>query len=74
MLAEAEARAIDAEDHETRMRWPMLAVAVFAGLRKGELFGLRWCDVALDAGRLDVNRSYGGLPKSGKPRQSHLGY
>jgi len=47
---------------------PMVATAVYCGLRKGELFGLRWTDVALDAARLDVNRSYDGLPKSGKPR------
>lgn len=48
--------------------WPMIATAVYAGLRLGELYGLRWTDVALDAGRLDVMRSYKGLPKSGKPR------
>ena len=50
----------------------MIATAIYAGLRKGELFGLRWSDVALDAGRLDVNRSYMGLPKSGKPRHVPL--
>ena len=47
---------------------PMLATAIYAGLRKGELFGLRWTDVQIDAGRIDVNRSYRLLPKSGKPR------
>jgi integrase len=46
----------------------MLATAIYAGLRKGELFGLRWTDLALDAGRIDVNRSYRLLPKSGKAR------
>jgi integrase len=46
----------------------MIAVAIYCGLRKGELFGLRWIDVHLDAVRLDVNRSYRGLPKNGKPR------
>lgn len=48
--------------------WPMVATAIFAGLRKGELLGLRWHDVSLDAGRLDVLRSYTHLPKSGKAR------
>ncbi len=48
--------------------YPMTATAIYCGLRKGELFGLRWIDVHLDAARLDVNRSYRGLPKSGKPR------
>ena len=47
---------------------PMIATAIYAGLRKGELFGLRWSDLALDAGRIDVNRSYLLAPKSGKPR------
>ena len=47
---------------------PMIATAVYCGLRKGELFGLRWSDVDLDAARLDVLRSYRLLPKSGKAR------
>lgn len=50
----------------------MVTVAVYAGLRKGELLGLRWCDVALEAARLDVMRSYKGLPKGGKPRHLPL--
>lgn len=48
--------------------WPMVACALYCGLRKGELYGLRWSDVDLVAGRLDVWRSYQALPKSGKPR------
>lgn len=47
---------------------PMVATAIYTGLRKGELFGLRWIDVHLDAGRIDVMRSYKLPPKSGKPR------
>ena len=54
--------------HEQQARWPMVTTAIFAGLRKGELFGLRWRDVAMDAGRLDVLRSYTLAPKSGKAR------
>ncbi len=50
----------------------MIATALYCGLRKGELFGLRWIDLALDAGRIDVNRSYKGLPKSGKARHLPL--
>ncbi len=46
----------------------MVAVAVYAGLRKGELHGLRWRDLDLDARRLTVARSYLKVPKSGKPR------
>jgi integrase len=46
----------------------MVATAIYTGMRKGELFGLRWQDLALDRGRLDVMRSYRLLPKGGKPR------
>jgi len=52
----------------TRALCPMAAAAIYCGLRKGELFGLRWTDVHLDAARMDVWRSYTLLPKSGKPR------
>ena len=65
--AEQQANASTATSMD-RVRYPMVATAVYCGLRKGELFGLRWCDLALDAGRCDVNRSYDLLPKSGKPR------
>ena len=43
---------------------PILATAVFTGLRQGELLGLRWKDVDFDAGvihvrcQLDRNRNY----------------
>lgn len=60
LLAEAEHRAPDV--------WPMIATGVYAGLRLGELYGLRWADVHLDATRLDVMRSYGLVPKSGRAR------
>lgn len=48
--------------------YPMIATAVYAGLRKGELYGLRWTDIALDRAQLMVARSYMLLPKSGEPR------
>jgi len=34
-----------------------IAVLVGTGVRRGELFGLRWTDIDLDAGRLTVKRS-----------------
>lgn len=49
-----------------------IALAVHLGLRKGELFGLRWCDVDLEQKRLTVARSYATTPKSGKPRHVRL--
>ncbi len=46
--------------------------AVRTGLRKGELFGLRWCDLELATGRLTVARSFATTPKSGKTRHLRL--
>lgn len=43
-------------------------LALQLGLRRGEVFGLRWQDVDLDRARLTVARSYRTLPKSNKPR------
>ena len=39
------------------------ALALYAGLRRGELWGLRWDDVDLDAGVISVRRSWD--PKAG---------
>lgn len=49
-----------------------VTMALFTGLRKGELFGLRWLDVDLETRRLTVARSYRATPKSGKPRHLRL--
>ena len=37
--------------------WLLFAVAVFTGLRRGELIALKWGDVDWEAGRLSVRRS-----------------
>ena len=58
----------------------LYAVAVTAGLRKGELLGLRWEDVDLERGMLQVRRVLSEArsgrifeaPKSGKGRQIRL--
>lgn len=60
LLAEAERRS--------RFLWTILRTALFTGLRKGELFGLRWSDVDLVRGVLFVRRSFRLCPKSGKSR------
>ncbi len=40
-------------------RWrPLFAAALYTGMRKGELLGLRKADVDLEAGIITVNRSY----------------
>lgn len=52
----------------------LYAVAVYTGLRKGELWGLRWGDVALDHARphLMVRRSRDSAPKNGRHRMVPL--
>jgi integrase len=40
----------------TELRLP-IAVLVGTGMRRGELFGLRWADVDFEAGRLTIKRS-----------------
>jgi integrase len=52
--------------------YPMIATAIYTGLRKGELFGLRWRNVDFSGRRLDIERSYRTTPKSGKPRHLRL--
>ena len=48
--------------------YPMIATAVYTGMRKGELYGLRWSDVNLMAATLRIAYSYDSTPKSGKTR------
>lgn len=52
----------------------LYAVAVYTGLRKGELWGLRWGDVALAGQRphVMVRRSRDSAPKNGKHRMVPL--
>ncbi len=64
--------------HPTVARRPRLratlTVAIYTGLRAGELWGLRWEDVRLDgdAPELVVCRSYGGATKGGRARRVPL--
>ncbi len=58
----------------------LYTLAVTAGLRRGELLGLKWEDLDLEAGTLEVRRSLSDArsgrafipPKSGKGRQIRL--
>jgi len=69
LLQEAEARATDLRG---RMLHVGIALAVHTGLRKGELFGLRWTDLDWETRRLTVARSYRSTTKSGKTRHLRL--
>lgn len=58
-------RVLHAADEWLR---PVIAVAVYCGLRKGELAGLEWEDVDLEAGVIHVRRSFRAATKSGRER------
>lgn len=47
---------------------PLVATAVYTGLRRGELCGLRWADVDLDRRLMTVRHSHDGPTKSGEER------
>ena len=47
---------------------PMVATALYTGMRIGELYGLRWECVRFDIGAIVVKASFTGLPKNGKAR------
>jgi integrase len=54
----AAAGELDAEDRDGhQVRRPLLATLAYAGLRIGEALALRWRDVDLAAGRLEVRAS-----------------
>lgn len=48
-----------------------VVVALYTGLRKGELYGLRWSDVEIESRRLTVRRSYDHATTKGG-RSRHL--
>lgn len=60
-----------ARTHAPRL-YPMIATAIYTGLRKGELFGLSWRCIDLQTRRLDIVRSGRKLPKGGQPRHLRL--
>ena len=57
-------------NHDTYSHWyPIFAVLVGTGLRIGELAGLRWCDIDLEKGIIDINHTlvyYDHRDSSGK--------
>jgi len=69
LVEAAERRCVEApRDAVARVLHISIATALHCGLRKGELWGLRWIDVDLPRRRLRIARSYGNTPKSGKTR------
>lgn len=75
LLDVAEQRMRGASGHKRLClgsRFIAVALGLYAGLRRGEIYGLRWQDLDTTARRLTVARSYGLLPKSGKLRHLRL--
>lgn len=68
-LREHEIETVLALDLRPEQR-AIYTVAIYTGLRAGELWGLRWCDVELTGSRpgLHVRRSYRGPTKPGRVR------
>lgn len=55
------------ETHEVYKHWyPILKIFIGTGLRVGELTGLRWKDVDLEAGTISVNHSLSYFSQEGK--------
>lgn len=65
----AEALAIDTVPLRSRLFW---TVAIYSGLRAGELCGLRWDGVDFERGIIHVRWSRGEPPKNGQPREVPL--
>ena len=59
-------KLLESADAASDRHGPLFTVAVFSGLRLGELLALRWSDVDLATGRLSVRRSL-RRSQDGKP-------
>lgn len=73
-LTADEVQAVITSDAIPESARLIYTVAIFTGLRPGELWGLRWCDVRLDGDRphLEVRRSRNGPPKGKRTREVPL--
>lgn len=72
LLKAAEAAARSSDTYRDWLRYVAIALTLRTGLRKGELFGLRWQDLDVSTRRLDVARSYRAAPKSSLVRHLRL--
>jgi integrase len=65
-------RLLDAAEASGDRLMALWTLAVYTGCRQGELLGLQWADLDLDAGRLSVRRSLAGsragVPRYGEPK------
>ena len=56
-----------AKDTDKSLYYPMV-IALFSGMRKGEVMGLRWGDIDFKRNLITIRRSYDGPTKNGKTR------
>ncbi len=70
-LSVAEIRALLTSGLSDRDQ-ALFTLAIYSGMRRGELFALRWDDVDLERGMLSVRRGASGPTKSGKVRHCPL--
>ncbi|CAM5415573.1 hypothetical protein SALBM135S_09730 [Streptomyces alboniger] len=66
-LTADEAREFLAAANGRRVQ-PLFELALHTGFRKGELLGLRWEDLDLDAGTATIRRTLQRTPQAGSPR------
>lgn len=57
--AEQAARIVEAAWHQDEAWGTLVWLVMVTGMRRGEVLALRWSDVDLPGGRIDVRRSYG---------------
>ncbi len=69
VLTPQQVKLLLAEAHNTR-HYALIATAVYTGLRQGELLGLRWQDVDLEAGKLTVARQLGLGKRFSEPKSA----
>lgn len=61
-------KAMDIASKLDQNFYKMLLVTLHTGMRKGELFGLKWGDLDIVGGKIQISRSYCGPTKNGKSR------
>lgn len=61
-------RALEHAKIYDKSLYRMMLFTLHTGVRKGEMFGIRWGDIDLLNSRINVKRSYDGPTKNGKPR------
>lgn len=68
-LSDTEAKKLMETTKETDPKfYPVLLLALHAGLRRGEIFGLRCGDIDMLQGKIKISHSYNGPTKNGKSR------